>query len=205
MEQSSGLRSLLQQPLIYNLFQRLVGGHSVRKRFAASHVRADRGDRVVDIGCGPLPMLAWLPAVEYVGFDISAAYVDAARARFGSRGTFLLGDCNSLSNDARLQQADIVVCVATLHHLDDAEALAVIEFAKRALKPGGRFVCGEPCWAPHQGALSRWIMARDRGASIRTEAQYRALVGRVFSHVTSVIDEHPLLIPSSGCNMECRN
>ena len=205
MEHSSGIRGLLQRPAVYNLFQGLVGGHTVRRRFAASHVRATPGQRVVDIGCGPVPMLNWLPAVDYVGFDISVPYVEAARARFGARGTFIVGDCHSLRDDARVQHADIVVCVATLHHLSDDEANTLLEFAHRILKPGGRFVCGEPCWAPHQGALSRWIMSRDRGARIRTEAEYRNLVGRHFRTVVSTIDKNPRRIPSAGCNMECRN
>jgi len=204
VEESSGLRAILERPAIYSLFQWLVGGHTVRRRFAASHVRAVPGQRVVDIGCGPVPMLNWLPAVDYVGFDVSAPYIDAARARFGSRGTFIVGDSRSLRDDPRLQNADIVVCVATLHHLNDDDALALIEFAHGILKPGGRFVCGEPCWAPHQGALSRWLMSRDRGARIRTEAEYRNLVGRCFRNVVSVIDEKPLRIPSAGCNMECQ-
>ena len=204
MEHKAGIRAVLQRPAVYNLFQRIVGGHAVRKRFAATHVRAQPGQRVVDVGCGPAPMLIWLPAVEYVGFDISAPYIEAARARFGARGTFILGDSHSLRDDERVQGADIVICVATLHHLDDDAALALLAFAHRILKPGGRFVCGEPCWAPHQGALSRWIMSRDRGASVRTEAEYRNLVGRHFRTVVSVIDQNPLRIPSAGCNMECQ-
>src|SRR6266536_3831633 len=134
MEDSSGLRSLLRIPFVYNLFQELVGGNAARKQFVQDHIRARPGDRVVAIGCGPAQMLSWLPAVSYIGFDISASYIAAAQRQYGAKGAFIVGDTTSLWDDSRLTDADIVICSAILHHLDDDTALHLMKFAYHILK-----------------------------------------------------------------------
>lgn len=204
MEDSSGLRSLLKIPFVYNLFQELVGGNAARKQFVKDHIRARPGDRVVDIGCGPAQMFSWLPDVGYVGFDISASYIAAAQRQYGARGTFIVGDTTTLWDDIRLKDADIVICSAILHHLDDTTALHLMTFAYHILKKGGRLVSGDPCWIPNQGLLSKWVTSRDRGKNIRTAAGYRRLAEQVFQNVTAVVYENPLRIPGPGCAIECQ-
>ena len=141
-------------PFLYNLFQGVVGGNALRRRIIQNHARARTGDKVIDIGCGPAQALQSLPDVEYLGLDINPDYIAFARRTYGDKGTFVVGDTRSLRSDTRFKDADIVIAIAVLHHLDDEDAVDCIRFAHGALKMGGRFISLDPCWIPNQGLFS---------------------------------------------------
>ena len=203
MQSDSGLLRWLKVPCLYNVFQTVVGGKALRRRIIQSHSRAKPGDKVIDIGCGTARVLQSLPAVKYFGLDISPDYIAFARRTYGDKGTFVVGDMRSLRGDSRFKDADIVIAIAVLHHLDDEEAADCIRFAYDALKRGGRLVCYDACWIPNQGVVSKWIMSRDRGRNIRTEQQCRQIAGKVFSNVHTWIDTKPLRIPYVTIVLEC--
>lgn len=203
MQQANIMTRLLRVPWCYDRFLDVVGANAARRRFINAHVRARPGDKIIDIGCGPAQMLAWLPDVRYIGIDPSEDYIQAARRAHGSAGEFLVGDTGSLLADSRLSGADIVMCSGVLHHLEDHEVLSVVQFAHQALKPGGRFVSFEPCWVSQQGALSRWIMSHDRGKNIRTEEGYRNLLATEFHDIKTVVYMKAIRIPTVGIAIEC--
>ena len=74
-----GVRAILSHPLVYSTLQSLMGAHSSRKSFVGNYVKPFPGMRILDIGCGPADILAYLPQVSYSGFDISQDYIDQAR------------------------------------------------------------------------------------------------------------------------------
>jgi SAM-dependent methyltransferase len=195
MQSNSGLLRWLKVPFLYNAFQGAVGGSALRRRLIEKHVRAKAGDKVIDIGCGPAQALQCLPDVEYLGLDIDPDYIAFARRTYGSKGAFVIGDTRSLRGDSRFKDADIVMAVSVLHHLDDKEAADCIRFAHDALKRGGRMICHDACWIPNQGAFSKYIMSHDRGRNIRTEQQYRQLAAKVFRNVHAWVDTKPMRIP----------
>jgi SAM-dependent methyltransferase len=203
MQTDSGLLRWLKVPWLYNVFQAVVGGNALGRRFIQSHIRAKPGDKVIDIGCGPARVLQSLPAVEYFGLDIDPDYIAFARRTYGDKGTFVVGDTRSLQGDSRFKDADIVLAISVLHHLDDEEAADCIRFAYDALKSGGRLICHDACWIPDQGAISRWIMSCDRGRNIRTEQQCCQLAGRIFRDVHAWVDTKPLRIPYVTIVLEC--
>jgi SAM-dependent methyltransferase len=203
MQSDSGLLRWLKVPFLYNVFQAAVGGNALRRRLIQNHARARAGDKVIDIGCGPAQALQSLPDVEYIGLDINPDYIAFARRTYGDKGTFVVGDTRSLRNDSRFKDADIVLAVSLLHHLDDEEAADCIRFAYDALKGGGRLICHDACWVPNQGALSKWIMSRDRGQNIRTELQCRQLAGKIFKNVHAWVDTKPMRIPYVTIVLEC--
>ena len=151
MQSNAGLLRWLKVPFLYNLFQGVVGGNALRRRIIQNHARARPGDKVIDIGCGPAQALQSLPDVEYLGLDINPDYIAFAMRTYGDKGTFVVGDTRSLRGDSRFKDADIVIAIAVLHHLDDEEAADCIRFAYDALKRGGRLICHDPCWIPSQG------------------------------------------------------
>ena len=116
----------------------------------------------------------------------------------------MVGNTESLWDDSRFRDADVVIGLGILHHLGDKEAEHCLRFAHRALKQGGRFVCFEACWVPDQGFLSRFIMSKDPGQNIRTEQMYRQLVGDVFKNVNAWVDTKPLRIPYVMIFLECQ-
>ena len=136
-------------------------------------------------------------------FSLQSSSVSAKRMHAG-RGTFVVGNTESLWDDSRFRDADVVIGLGILHHLDDNKAEHCIRFAHRALKQGGRFVCFEACWVPNQGFLSRYIMSKDPGQNIRTEQVYRQLAGDVFTNVNAWVDTKPLRIPYVMIFLECQ-
>jgi len=203
MQSNSGLLRCLKVPFLYDLFQGVVGANALRRRIIRNHVRPRSGDKVIDIGCGPARVLQSLPDVEYLGLDIDPGYIAFARRTYGDKGTFVVGDTRSLRGDLRFKDADIVIAVSVLHHLDDEEAADCIRFAYDSLKRGGRLICHDACWVPNQGALSRYIMSTDRGRNIRTEQQYRQLAGKIFRNVHAWVDTKPMRIPYVTILLEC--
>jgi ubiquinone/menaquinone biosynthesis C-methylase UbiE len=203
MQSDSGVLRWLNIPFVYNVFSAAVGANALRRRLIQNHVRANPGDKVIDIGCGSALALHWLPEVQYIGLDINADCIAFARRTYGTKGAFVVGDVRSLQADSRFQDADIVMALGVLHHLDDREAADCIQFAHDALKRNGRFVCHEACWVPNQGALSKYIMGSDRGRNIRTEQQYRELAAKVFRSVEARVDTKPMRIPYVTIVLEC--
>jgi SAM-dependent methyltransferase len=204
MQSDSGLLCWLKVPFLYNAFQGTVGGNALRRRVIQNHVRAQPGDKIIDIGCGPARALLCLPDVEYLGVDINPDYIAFAKRMYGSKGTFVVGDTRCLRSDSRFKDADIVMAVSVLHHLDDKDAEDCIRFAYDSLKRGGRLICHDACWIPNQGALSKYIMSHDRGRNIRTEQQYRELAAKVFGNVDAWVDTKPLRIPYVTVVLECK-
>ena len=200
----SALHSILALPAAYNLLQNLLGSKRGRCRFVNEYVRARKGDRILDIGCGTAEILAWLPDVHYYGFDSSQKYIEAATAKFGGRGSFRCEDVNS-ANLMGLPKFDIVLALGVLHHLDDGGAAKLLGLAKSALKNNGRVITVDPCLVGGQSKIARFIINRDRGKFVRNLEGYLALVRPVFPQVDHVIRHDLIRIPYTHLILECRS
>ena len=82
MKARRGLYFLLALPSVYRIFRTIVRGDGCRI-YVSEYVQPLPGEKVLDIGCGPGDILENLAAVDYLGFDISREYIEAARKRFG--------------------------------------------------------------------------------------------------------------------------
>lgn len=198
---TTGIRSILSSPRVYDLFQDLMGARSGRRDFVREHVRPFAGCAILDIGCGTARILDYLPPVEYYGFDLSQRYIDEAKRRYGSRGRFHCALVERATLD-RLESFDIVIAVGLLHHLGDGQAVELMKLAQSALRTGGRLTTIDPCYAKDQTAASRFLVSRDRGQNVRDLFGYSALANSVFSNVTAVV-KHRAWIPYTHCIMEC--
>jgi SAM-dependent methyltransferase len=198
------VKSLLEKPALYELFSRVVGARSSRETFVGNYVRPRPGDQVLDVGCGPADILEHLPGVDYFGFDISPSYIESATRRYGDRGRFF---CERVSEARafldREGRFDIVLAIGILHHLDRDEALDLFRLARRALKPQGRLVTLDPCYAPGQSPVARYLASRDRGRFVRDEPEYRALALAEFPGVTSTVRHDLLRMPYTHIILEC--
>ena len=201
---TSGIRSVLSHPSVYNLTQSVFGAEAARENVVSRYVAASTGSRILDIGCGTAEILPHLPAsVEYWGFDLSEDYIAAAKSRFGDRGQFHCADVGQYVGKDDLHDMDIVLASGVLHHLDDPESRSLISIAWEALRPGGRLVTVDPTFAPGQSKASRWLVSRDRGQSVRTPESYRQLAAERFVATTIVVRHDLLRIPYSHCVMVC--
>jgi len=154
-----GLRSVLNAPAVYRALQQALGVEALYRRVTDDFLALEPGDRILDVGCGPAAILDVLPPdVSYDGFDLSAAYIEAARRRYGNRGRFRAMRVGE-ATISELAPFDVVLAFAVLHHLDDDEAVQLIDLAWRALAPGGRLVTYDPCFVEGQGRISRFLVS----------------------------------------------
>ncbi|TAK64223.1 class I SAM-dependent methyltransferase [Methylobacter sp.] len=198
---TSGIRAIFSSPLIYSSFQNIMGAHSIRSRFVEEFIRPISGCTILDIGCGPADILAYLPEVYYCGFDISVAYIAQAKTRFSQQGKFY---CQELTHSdvEKMPQVDIVLALGLLHHLDDEMALDVMRLASQALKPGGRLLTFDPCFDAEQNFISRFLVGIDRGQNVRTREGYKSIASAVFESPRVEV-RHRSWIPYTHCFMEC--
>lgn len=198
---TNGIRAIFSNPIIYNAFQNMMGARSLRVSFVEEFVKPFSGCAILDIGCGPAEILAYLPDVDYCGFDISNAYITKATKRFGQRGRFY---CQELTNAdvEKMPPFDIVLAMGLLHHLDDDEALTVLRLAYKALKPGGRVLTFDPCLEPGQNPIAGFLVRNDRGQNVRTREGYASISSAVFESPRIEV-RHKAWIPYTHCFMEC--
>lgn len=199
---TTGLRSILSIPLVYSGFQYFMGAHGFWQTFIRETIRVKAGDKVLDIGCGPADVLNYLQSgVGYWGYDISPEYIQKARKKYGNRGRFV---CKLLepADLEKLPKFDVVLLTGVFHHLDDNVARNVVSLAYQALKQGGRLVSVDPCYAPNQNPIARFLISKDRGQNVRVESAYKQLVNKAFKNTqTQVV--HRAWIPYTHCYMVC--
>jgi SAM-dependent methyltransferase len=148
-------------------------------------------------------MLAYLPTVEYVGIDLDARYIEAARQRFGTRGKF---HCES-ATETVLQAPgsfDIVMANGLLHHLSDDEARKVLSLACQALKPTGKLIALDGAFIADQSGFERLLLKLDRGRFVRAPEVYVELARETFDQVEGLICRDLLLWPYTHHIMTCR-
>lgn len=201
-EITSGIRSVLSRPVVYEVWSRLVGGEHGRSTLISEYARPGPADRILDLGCGPGELLAYLPpGVSYLGVDISKEYIARAREQYGARAEFRAGDATAFDPDA--DRFDLVLAFGVLHHLDDDQARGLLRAAAAAVDPDGRVVTVDPVYAPGQSRAARAIISRDRGRHVRTGGSYVALAREVYPTVNSVVRHDLLRIPYSHCILQC--
>jgi SAM-dependent methyltransferase len=198
----SGVRRLLALPAAYDGFQALMGAPAARLRWIRECIRPFPRARILDIGCGTAELLSLLPAdADYTGFDMSPAYIEAARRRYGGRGRFLCAKADAFVPEDGF---DIAMAFGVLHHLDDAESRKVFAGARKALKPSGRMVTLDGTFTESQSALSRFAVSRDRGRNVRSPEGYASLARDAFAHVEVSVWDDALRIPYHHAILVCR-
>lgn len=195
-----GLREVLSDARVYELWSRLVGGNHGRSTLVREHVRPQAGARVLDLGCGPGDLVRHLGDVRYVGIDTSEEYIDQALRSFGDGAEFRVGDATRLDDD--LRRFDLVLAFGVLHHLDDSGVAGLLRGASAALEPGGRFVSVDPTLVSGQSRMARLVVSWDRGGHVRSPEEYERLVASTFGEVRRTVRSDLLRIPYSHCVLE---
>jgi len=188
--------------MVYSMFGWLIGGNRGRSILVKEYIRPKEGDYILDLGCGPGDLVAYLPPVEYLGIDASDKYIQAARRRFAGKATFF---CEQISTTTLKKTAyfDIVLALGLLHHLNDEEARQLFQVAMAALKPTGRLITLDGVFVENQSAMARWIISKDRGQYVRSKEDYLHLAAQVFPKISVNIRHDLLQIPYTHIILEC--
>lgn len=188
---SHGAYRLLERPRAYDGLQRLLGASDARQRFVREFVQPCAGARVLDIGCGPAALLDDLPRdVEYTGFDMNPAYIEAAQRRHGNRGRFFCARVGEEGGALPDAQFDVAIARGILHHLDDRGADRLLSSACRLLKPGGVLVSCDGVYTDRLPLVARLLLSLDRGGHVRTADGYRQLFAPHFTRLDAwIVDD----------------
>ena len=109
-------------------------------KFAKKEIR--KGDKVLDLGCGPAslwPYLTRIKNVEFVGADVSPKMIIEAKKLY-PKGKFMVADSENLPFQD--EAFDIVICSSVLHHLPSPQK--TFKEIRRVLKPYGKLIGREP-------------------------------------------------------------
>lgn len=177
----NGIYSAVTLPLVYKTLMSSFGVHRAIQRYVREIVQPDSGMKVLDVGCGPAHMLAYLPPVNYIGIDLNERHIDYARKRYGNAGTFVVGNA---SEDLRQEEAtfDLIIASGLLHHLSDDQCRSLFASLERLLVEGGRIVTLDGVWLPEQRMVVKFMNRMDSGLNIRTPENYlNLLAGRSFA------------------------
>jgi SAM-dependent methyltransferase len=199
------LSKFLSLPDGYRLFQWMVARNFSRNTYLTEYVKPFPGEKILDLGCGPADILNYLPAVNYMGLDISPEYISSAQKRFGSKGRFCCGDVGLTTIEEEQGTFDLVLATGVIHHLNDAEAGKLFELARRALRPTGRMVTFDGCYVPQQSRIAHWMLANDRGKFVRNREDYLRLASTHFTKIEPNIRHDLLRIPYTHLIMRCSN
>lgn len=199
---TNGFRSLLSNPYIYSALQSVFGGHQARMNFVNNFIKPKPGMNILDVGCGPSDIFEYLPFSQYWGFDISESYIARAKAKYGSRGSFICKQLEPLDLIS-LPKFDIVLALGLIHHLDDTSAHRVLGLCYDALKAGGKLVTIDGCFHPNQNPIAKFLLRHDRGRNVRSESEYKFLVDKFFPN-SIVTVRHQSWIPYTHCIMVCQ-
>jgi SAM-dependent methyltransferase len=194
---------LLATPIAYDAYQSLIGAPDCHARFISEMVLPVRGERILDLGCGVGAGIRFLPKeISYVGIDVSARYIEMARAKYGERRIFICADASSIDPQS-LGSFDRAFSFGVLHHLSDALAARVVDLVRRVVRPGGMFVTIDPCYVSGQSAIAKFLIDNDRGEYVRDQAGFERLVSGV-GKVQSRIFHDLLRIPYTQIVMQVK-
>ena len=200
---TSGIRSILSHPAIYNFTQNFLGVKKARKTLVHEYLPKRSKLRVLDIGCGTAEILEFLPDdIQYVGFDASDEYIAQAKQRFGHRGEFFAELVKSAHLE-KLGNFDVVLAFGVLHHLDNSEAVTLFELASQALKKDGCIITIDPCFTTNQSSIARWLIEHDRGQDVRKQRGYEQLATPFFASISSIPRHDMLRVPYTYLFMTC--
>jgi len=203
MQIETGIRSILKAPIVYETLQSLIGGKRKRDILRDDYIRPYEGMKIFDIGCGPADILNHLEDVNYLGADLSEAYISHARNKYGDKGEFFVGMADTLP--PRDEKFDFVMALSLLHHLEDDECIALFETAKKQLVSKGRLMTFDGVYTEEQSSLARFFLDKDRGQNVRFVEGYTSLAKKVFGegNVAFHLRTDMTNIPYTHIIMEC--
>ena len=173
------LHKIAAHPWVYDRIQTAAGQRVSLERMRKT-VPCSTRDVIVDVGGGTgATRRVWPSLCRYVCLDIEMPKLKGFRSK-NPDGLGVLGDATRMPFADG--SADLLVCVAMIHHLTDEMVEQLFEEASRILRPGGRVVLLDPVLNRSRW-LGRVLWRLDRGSNPRTAGDLRSRLASRFQVV----------------------
>lgn len=201
----SGLKTILEQPIVYSVFQTVLGSRRSTRTIIDQYLKFENGMKVLDIGCGPADILDQIDQrIDYLGIDFENAYIEKARKRYGDRGQFFCKNALDLVEEQK-GSFDRILVLALLHHLEDKEVDELLSALSKLLAKDGFLFILENTFTSDQSFLARKIIEMDRGLNVREPEGYLRHCRKYFANCKSEIRHDLLRIPYTHILISCSN
>ncbi len=170
---------ILSYRTIYSALMSFLASPRSASVLVHEYIKPQYGQSFLDVGCGPASILDLLPEVSYVGIDQNESYIQHARSRYGSKGTFICAGVDQL-NDYGLKTFDRIIIIGVIHHLDDAQLTQLMMSLKDRLNTGGVLITFDPAFEDKQKFVAKFLAKNDRGKFVRTKEQYLKFIEVAF-------------------------
>lgn len=194
----TSLYRLITIPVFYELVQSALGRTRTREYLCNGPLKTKPGDKVLDVGCGPATLRPSLGDVDYLGMDMNPKHIEKATQTYGDSGRFICGNAVTDIENAK-GPYDIIICIGLLHHLDDDEAVVLLESLSARLAPAGRLVTYDPVYIDNQNFIAKKLNDLDSGQNVRTAQGYKNLFNTQFVDLKTEVLSGMLNVPYNHC------
>jgi ubiquinone/menaquinone biosynthesis C-methylase UbiE len=177
------LYKMLEDPKVYDLSQKLLGGDRVFrtiKEAIAVHLSGISYNNVLDVGCGTGLFMDCFKG-KYTGIDINQEYIRRAEAK--GKGVFLVADATVLPFVS--ETFDLIFTLGLLHHLDTQDRKKMLDEMKRICKTDGYIFIMDGLVPSNRLNVIGYILAKlDRGRFKMKIKEFKEMIETSYSQNT---------------------
>ncbi len=201
-QRTSKIYNLINSPLFYIFFQKIMSGTSFRKKIIIKNIKNSKV-KVLDIGCGPAEVLNYIPNSVYYGYDIDPRSINYAKKKYKDKNHHFFCKKFGKSEIKKLPKIDYVILFGIVHHLNDEEVKNLFELCKKVMKKNAVLLTEDPILIKNQNPIARFLIKNDRGMNIREKSNYLKLVNVYFKNIRAKIT-HQFFVPYTWFSTICK-
>jgi len=201
-QRTNRLYNLVNSPLVYIFFQKIMSGTSFRKKIIEDNID-NKKFKILDIGCGPAEILKYIPNSIYYGYDIDKRSIDYAKKKYKNKNHRFYCKYFRKSEIRKLPKFDYVILFGILHHLKNKEVNTILNLCKKVMKKNALLLTEDPIFLKKQNFIAKFLINKDRGLNVRSKNEYIGLVNNHFQNIKSKIT-HQIFVPYTWFSMICK-
>ncbi len=176
--------------ILYELFQKMLGGDQTRKKFVREYLVLDSNDKILDYGCGTAKISQLLGKVDYYAYEPQFKYHQKIKKNTNnSEVTFFWVEKIEL-HDEYNHLFDCIILSGVLHHLHANHIEELLKILKNKLRPGGTIVTIDPVIKQPMGLLNKLVNKLDRGNSIMYDKDFEKKITSCLGNVNFFYDDN---------------
>ncbi len=179
------LKKILDNPIIFNLFETLMGVNKTRRVLVKDYIKPSYNCRILDIGCGTGDFRKFLPEnIDYIGIDNNPEYIEYAKSKKYKNSNFICTESNQI-DFLKNKKFDIILSIGVIHHLNNNLFKELVDKSYSLLSDNGYLLTYDPVYIKNQNFISKFLIDNDRGNFVRNENDYISKIKNLFPKILS--------------------